>query len=81
MQEVALGGLRRESQRQFSQVTRDLKEVGQARIRRRPQLKRGTRLIREWQGRAYEVAVRDDGFSWQGAHYRSPPGSIVTRSE
>jgi hypothetical protein len=64
-----------------SSVARDLKEVGQARIRRRPQLKRRTRLIREWQGRTYEVAVRDDGFSWQGAHYRSPPGSIVTRSE
>src|SRR6267378_1459065 len=26
----------------------------------------GTRLIREWQGRTYEVVVLDDGFSWQG---------------
>ena len=26
----------------------------------------GTRLIREWQGRTYEVVVLDDGFGWQG---------------
>ncbi len=26
----------------------------------------GTRLIREWRGRTYEVVVLDDGFSWQG---------------
>jgi DUF2924 family protein len=27
--------------------------------------------MREWQDRTYEVVVRDDGFSWQGTHYRS----------
>ena len=32
----------------------------------RPELKPGTRLVREWQGRTYEVLVLDDGFSWQG---------------
>jgi len=37
----------------------------------RPQLKPGTRLMREWQGRTYEVVVLDDGCSWQGARYRS----------
>ena len=30
-----------------------------------------TRLMREWQGRSYEVLVLDDGFLWQGTHYRS----------
>jgi len=37
----------------------------------RPQLKTGTRLIREWQGRTYEVVVLDDGFSWQGTRCKS----------
>ena len=32
----------------------------------RPELKPGTRLVREWQGRTYDVLVLDDGFSWQG---------------
>ena len=31
----------------------------------------GTRLIREWQGQTYEVAVLDSGYLWQGEHYRS----------
>jgi len=27
--------------------------------------------MREWRGRSHEVQVLDDGFSWQGTHYRS----------
>src|SRR5689334_7910669 len=30
-----------------------------------------TRLVREWQGRTYEVLVLDGAFSWQGTSYRS----------
>ncbi len=71
MQEVALGGLRPEPQRQLRQIAQELKQTGEAAKRFRPQLKPGTRLIREWQGRTYEVVVLDDGFSWQGAQYRS----------
>jgi hypothetical protein len=71
MQEIALGGLRLEPQRQLRQIARDLKEGGQATRRLRPQLKPGTRLMREWQGRTYEVVVLDDGFSWQGTRCNS----------
>src|SRR5438067_13542914 len=53
MQEVALGGLRPEPQRQLRQIAMELKEGGAARIRLRPQLKPGTRLMREWRGRTY----------------------------
>ena len=71
MQELALGGLRPESQRQLRQIAMELKQTGEAAKRFRPQLKPGTRLIREWQGRTHEVVVRDDGLSWQGTQYRS----------
>jgi hypothetical protein len=71
MQEVALGGLRPEQQRQLRQIAEELKQTGEVAKRFRPQLKSGTRLIREWQGRTYEVVVLDDGFSWQGMQYRS----------
>ena len=71
MQEVALGGLRPERQRQLRQIAMELKQTGTAAIRLRPQLKPGTRLMREWQGRTYEVVVLDDGFSWQSTQYRS----------
>jgi hypothetical protein len=71
MQEVALGGLRPERQRQLRQFAQQVKENGEGRIRSRPELKPGTRLVREWRGRTYQVLVLDDGFSWQGTHYRS----------
>jgi len=71
MQEVALGGLRPEPQRQLRQIAQELKQTGAAAIRLRPQLKPGTRLMREWQGRSYEVVVLDDGFSWQGTRCNS----------
>src|ERR1700731_222199 len=71
MQEVALGGLRPEPQRQLRQIAEELKQTGGAAKRFRLQLKPGTQLIREWQGRTYEVVVLDDGFSWQDTHYRS----------
>ena len=69
MQEVASGGPRLELERQLRQIGLELQQTGRLRIR--PQLKPGTRLMREWQGRSYEVLVLDDGFSWQGTHYRS----------
>jgi len=71
MQEAALGGLRPERQRQLRHFAQQLKESGEGRIRSRPELQPGTRLVREWRGRTYEVLVLDDGFSWQGTHYRS----------
>jgi hypothetical protein len=71
MQEVALGGLRPEPQRQLRQIAMELKQTGGGAKRSRPQLKSGTRLMREWQGRTYEVVVRDGGFCWQGTQYRS----------
>src|SRR5438876_11510113 len=49
----------------------ELKQTGEAAKRFRPQLKSGTRLMREWQGRTYEVVVLDDGFSWQGTRCNS----------
>ena len=71
MQEVALRGLRPVRQRQLRQIAQQLKETGAANTPLRPDLKPGTRLVREWQGRTYEVLVLDDGFFWQGTHHRS----------
>jgi hypothetical protein len=71
MQEIALGGLRPERQRQLRQFAQQLKESGEGRIRPRPELKPGTRLVREWRGRTYDVLVLDDSFVWQGMTYRS----------
>ena len=71
MQELARAGLRPEPQRQLRRIAQQFKETGDATMRARAKLNRGTRLIREWQGRTYDVLVLDDGFSWQGTRYRS----------
>src|SRR6059058_4908515 len=49
-------------QRQLRQIAQQFKETGAANTPRRPELKPGTRLVREWQGRTYEVLVLDGGF-------------------
>ena len=71
MQELALGGLRPEPGHQLMRIAQQFKETGKAVILARPNLRPGTRLMREWQGRTYDVLVLDDGFSWQGMRYRS----------
>ena len=71
MQELTLGGPRPQTQRRLRQIVQEFKKTGATRVRTGPELKPGTRLLREWQGRTYEVLVLDDGFSWQGKHYRS----------
>jgi hypothetical protein len=71
MQELAGGGPRPEPRRQLLRIAQQFKQTGEATIRARPQLKPGTRLMREWQGRTYDVLVLDDGFSWENTRYRS----------
>jgi hypothetical protein len=71
VQELAFGGLSPEPQRHLRKIAQDVKVNGVARLRARPALQPGTRLMREWRRRNYEVVVLDDGFSWQGKHYRS----------
>ena len=73
MQEAALGGLRPERQRQLCHLAQQLNQAAEIRRRARLELKSGTRLVRQWRGRTYEVLVLDDGFSWQGTSYRSLP--------
>ena len=33
--------------------------------------KTGTTLVRQWRGQAHTVLVREDGFDYEGGHYRS----------
>ncbi len=36
-----------------------------------PLIKPGTQLVREWNGRRYQVEVREDGFVMNGDHFKS----------
>jgi hypothetical protein len=64
LQERVFGGLDRDSLRFLQSLAR------QDRPPRR-QLKLGTVLVREYQGRRHTVTTLRDGFEWQGARYAS----------
>ena len=72
MQEQALGGLRPLARRALARAVEEIASGQPAsevpvRVRLRP----GTRLLREWQGTAYEVTVLDDGVLFRGERCRS----------
>jgi hypothetical protein len=64
MQERALGGLSAAANRLLS---------GQepARLHRNPAPRPGTVLVREWQGKAHQVTVLEQGVLYRGQRYRS----------
>lgn len=72
IQSATLGGLSKVSGKTLDSIA--AKEFGAATVgavnppRR---LKTGTKLVREWHGVVYEVAVVEDGFVWNGTRYRS----------
>ncbi len=73
IQELAYGGLKRESLKRLELLGQQLdggkQEVRRRRLDNRPIA--GTRLIREWQGTACEVVVGVEHFDYQGRRYKS----------
>ena len=70
LQERAHGGVSRALRRRLQSLTGEFEKLGAAFD---PGLvpKTGTRLVRQWHGHAHAVLVRDDGFEYEGQHYRS----------
>src|SRR6266567_3062474 len=64
LQEQAFGGLDRESLTFLEGLARHSGSP-------RRQLKRGTVLVRDYQGQRHTVTVASDGFDWQGTTYSS----------
>jgi hypothetical protein len=67
LQERAFGSLDRDSLRFLQSLARHQRPP-------RRQLKPGTVLVREYQGRRHIVTTVRDGFNWQGTTYRSLSG-------
>ena len=73
IQELALGGLKRETIKRLEKLGEQL-DGGKAHVRRRRVNGRpicGTRLIREWDGQQHEVVVHVDDFEYAGQRYKS----------
>lgn len=71
LQEAALGGLDRKSERRLHALMASLESDSRALPAPASAPKPGTRFIREWHGRTYNVTVLPDGFDFNGKRYRS----------
>ncbi|MGY2915774.1 DUF2924 domain-containing protein [Bradyrhizobium sp. USDA 3262] len=73
IQELAYGGLSRETQDRLKAMAKQYANQEPAERRARPALRpiAGTRLIREWQGVEYCVTVRLNDFEYLGRPYKS----------
>jgi Protein of unknown function (DUF2924) len=70
MQEQARGGLSGKVVRRLEQIARG-EDAAHCSGASASVARAGTRLVREWQGRAHEVVALEDGFLWNGKAYRS----------
>jgi hypothetical protein len=66
LQEQLYGGLKPHVKAKLRQIA-----GGHTKIQPVPQIKSGTRLLREWRGSTHEVLVLCDGVQYRGEKYRS----------
>ena len=71
LQAVAHGGLSKATERRLVSLAAELETDGQIAAPAEPRIKAGSRLVREWHGRIYTVAVTENGFDLHGKSYRS----------
>jgi hypothetical protein len=70
-QELQHGGLGKATLRKLATLAKTLRQTGRVGPAPTLSLKAGTRLVREWHGRAHTVTVTEDGFEYDGASYPS----------
>lgn len=71
LQERQHGGLTSSVRLELARLTRLVARTGECRPANHISIKPGTRLVREWNGRALNVLVCDEGFELNGQHYAS----------
>ena len=69
LQERGQGGLAPSTRREIEKLIKCLDNDGISPAA--PKLKPGTRLVRSWHGKMYQVLALDDGFEFDGRRYRS----------
>jgi len=70
LQEQTHGGASGAQRRRLQTLAREFEKCG-ASFDPGIMPKTGTRLVRQWRGHAHIVLVREDGFEYEGQHYRS----------
>jgi Protein of unknown function (DUF2924) len=71
LQEREYGGLSPANNRQLAGLAESLRTSGDIAKARTVTLKRGSMLLREWNGEMHQVRVLERGFEWRGRRWRS----------
>jgi hypothetical protein len=71
IQEGAHGGLNQATKRKLRTFAKQLEADDTAAFDIGPNLKPGTKLVREWQGQRHTVTVLENGFEYSGDRYGS----------
>src|ERR1022692_766474 len=71
IQERAYGGLTPSTRKCLQKLAANLEQNRKAPLLLTPQLKPGTKLLRQFQGEMHEVLVGDEGFEYRGKRYES----------
>lgn len=71
IQEQAYGGLSQATRKRLKDLARRIEQDPQIELSAAPQIKIGTRLIREWQGKPHCVTIVESGFEYAGKRYAS----------
>ena len=71
LQEQAYDGLKPATRKRLQKLTAELEQSRKSPLALLPQLKTGTKLLRQWQGEMHEVLVADEGFEYRGKRYES----------
>lgn len=71
IQAQAYGGLGAATKRRLTELAKTLERNGDVTRNRIARLKPGAKLVREWRGETHTVTMADDGFDWNGQHWRS----------
>jgi hypothetical protein len=71
LQEQAYGGLKPSTRKRLQKLAAELEQYRRASLAPVPQLRAGTRLLRQWQGQMHEVVVVDEGFDYRSKRYES----------
>ncbi len=77
IQEQAYGGLGAATKRRLVDLAKTMERDGDVTRNRVARLKPGAKLVREWRGDTHTVIVIEDGFEWNGRHWRSL--SVIAR--
>ena len=71
IQELRYGGLSKATSRKLAALMQARGSGAEIVIEGPQRIRAGTRLVREWNGRAHTVTVEEEGFTYAGRNYRS----------